>query len=101
MPDRTPYLPQSRATGADADARERMTFYSSRRWAEHRRAYLARHPLCARCQAAGRIRAATIVHHRVERLDDPKLAWDWSNFEALCSPCHTAHHKRKTSHDCP
>jgi 5-methylcytosine-specific restriction enzyme A len=96
MPDRTPYLPESRSTAVDADARERSAFYSSKRWADHRKAYLDKHPLCERCRSSGQIKAARIVHHKIERLDDPTLAWAWSNFEALCSPCHTAHHKRKS-----
>jgi len=99
MPDRTPYLDEGRPTPVDLAARERSAFYSSKRWARVRRAFLAKNPLCAHCLAAGVIKAARIVHHVVERLSDPKLAWAWSNFEALCSPCHTAHHKRKVKHD--
>lgn len=101
MPDRIPYLAEPRPPVVDLDARERMAFYSSKRWARVRRAFLAKNPLCARCGAKGLIRAARIVHHNVERLSDPKLAWAWSNFEALCSPCHTAHHKRKTIDESP
>ena len=97
MPDRTPYLTESRSAHLDADARERMAFYSSRRWVRYRKAFLAKNPLCMRCLPKGLIGAATIVHHKIERLDDPTLAWAWSNFEALCSPCHTAHHKRQVN----
>jgi 5-methylcytosine-specific restriction enzyme A len=98
MPNRTPYLspdiePRKVLNPITTEEeRERRAFYSSKRWQKHRKAFLAIHPLCAHCQAKGRITAARIVHHKVERLADPKLAWDWSNFEALCSPCHTEHH---------
>jgi 5-methylcytosine-specific restriction endonuclease McrA len=98
MPDPTPYMEPTLPSGTDMDALERSAFYSSKRWARHRRAYLSKHPLCERCRAADRIKAASIVHHKVERLDDPGKAWDWTNFEALCGSCHTRHHNARRSH---
>jgi 5-methylcytosine-specific restriction protein A len=93
MPERIPYArPLLSGNGRTLEEKERSAFYSSKRWARHRRSFLARHPLCVHCRAEGRIKAASIVHHVVDRLDDPSLAWDWNNFEALCSPCHTRHH---------
>ena len=105
MPDRTPYLQEptpgrSLPKSLDDRTRERSSFYGSRRWAEHRRAFLATHPLCARCLVGGKVVSARIVHHITERLDNPALAWAWTNFEALCSPCHTRHHnEKKKNHD--
>jgi 5-methylcytosine-specific restriction protein A len=92
MPDRIPSIEAVRPTGIDLDSRERAAFYNSARWVKHRKAYLAKHPLCERCRAAGNIKAASVVHHKVDRLDDPSRAWDWTNFEALCKSCHSTHH---------
>jgi 5-methylcytosine-specific restriction enzyme A len=60
------------------------------RWRRARAAYLALNPLCVRCQAQGRIRAATVVDHVVPHRGDPKLFWDEANWAALCKPCHDA-----------
>lgn len=74
---------------------ERDRFYAGTRWVKLRHRYLSIHPLCERCQAEGRIVPAVDVHHKVERLERPELAYSWSNLEALCKPCHTSHHKGK------
>lgn len=68
--------------------REDKAFYSGGKWRKLRAAFLGRHPLCAECQAAGRPVPAVDVHHRLERKDRPDLAYEWSNLQALCKPCH-------------
>jgi 5-methylcytosine-specific restriction protein A len=60
------------------------------RWRRARAVYLARHPLCAACQAAGYIKPSTVVDHVVPHRGDPKLFWDEANWAALCKPCHDA-----------
>lgn len=45
--------------------------------------HLARHPLCAECQAA-----ATIVDHVTPHRGDPNLFWDAANWQSLCKRCH-------------
>jgi 5-methylcytosine-specific restriction enzyme A len=57
-------------------------------WRRARAAYLARHPLCAACQAEGRVVPATVVDHTVPHRGDPKLFWDQANWAALCKRCH-------------
>ena len=74
---------------------ERDRFYTGARWTRLRKRYLSKHPLCERCEAAGRVEPAIDVHHQVERLDAPQLAYSEDNLEALCKPCHTSHHKGK------
>jgi 5-methylcytosine-specific restriction protein A len=60
------------------------------RWRRVRAAYLARHPWCVPCQAAGRLKPATIVDHVVPHRGDPVLFWDEGNWAAMCKPCHDA-----------
>jgi 5-methylcytosine-specific restriction protein A len=104
MPQRIPY---HRAIGqADAatnrrnyerqsSRRDDIAFYQSSPWRKLRAAYLASRPLCERCEAIDLVVIATHVHHKIERKTRPDLALEWSNLEALCSPCHTSHHKSK------
>lgn len=49
--------------GRKADPFRRL--YASKTWRSVREAKLAMDPLCKRCQANGRIEAATEVHHRI------------------------------------
>jgi 5-methylcytosine-specific restriction protein A len=79
----------------DPAKRERDKFYSSARWRKLRARHLARHPLCARCSAEGLTAEARVAHHIVDRLDDPSRAYDPTNLESLCPPCHTAMHKTR------
>lgn len=65
--------------------------YKSREWRRLRGRYLEAFPLCAHCQAAGRVEAASIVHHKtpVKAGGDP---WAWDNLESLCAACHNKEH---------
>ena len=65
------------------------------RWRRARAAYLARHPLCASCQAQGRVEPATVVDHVTPHWGDARLFWDESNWQGLCKRCHDA----KTAHE--
>lgn len=65
------------------------------RWRKARLAYLAEHPLCAWCEAKGRVTAASVVHHRVAHRGDAALFWDEANWEALCAPCHDVDAQRE------
>ena len=58
-----------------------------------RLAYLANHPLCVECEKLGRVTAAVVVDHVVDRRDAPERAYDESNFQGLC----ISHHNRKTA----
>jgi 5-methylcytosine-specific restriction protein A len=60
------------------------------RWRQARAAFLALHPLCAACQAYGRIVPATAVDHVVPHRGDQRLFWDRSNWAPSCKPCHDA-----------
>jgi thymidylate synthase (FAD) len=45
---------------------------------------------CARCGGTRRLS----IHHILEVSQHPELAFDETNLEVLCSPCHTRHHKQ-------
>lgn len=65
-----------------------------RRWRRESKAYLAEHPLCARHQRAGKVRAASLVDHVRPHRGDMALFWDKDNWESLCKTCHD--HKTAT-----
>lgn len=60
------------------------------RWRKLALRFLRNNPLCAACQAQGRVTASQAVDHRVPHKGDQKLFWDESNFQALCHECHGA-----------
>lgn len=62
--------------------------YSSAAWRKLRALHLSRHPLCALCQAVGRVTQATVVDHIVPHRGDARLALDQTNLQSLCKACH-------------
>jgi len=67
-------------------------FYKSKAWQKTREAYIAaRHGLCERCGAGGKI-----VHHRVhltpDNINDPGITLSFDNLELLCQECHNREH---------
>ena len=61
--------------------------YDLRAWRRNSKAYLAAHPLCATCEAAGKLTPATQVDHIValKRGGNP---WDWDGLQSQCDACH-------------
>lgn len=57
------------------------------RWRKIRNAFLAAHPLCAECERAGRIVAATEVDHITPLSQGGTHAEE--NLQALCHSCHS------------
>jgi 5-methylcytosine-specific restriction enzyme A len=92
--------PVHRPPGARSAAAVKRELYRQRpsaarrgygpRWRRARAAYLARHPLCVPCKAAGRLAPATVVDHIVPHRGDTVLFWDERNWQSLCKPCHDA-----------
>jgi len=62
------------------------------RWQKVRKYYLASYPLCADPygvhQREQRIEAASQVDHVIPLASRPDLAYDWTNLQSLCVPCH-------------
>ena len=75
-------------------------FYSTRAWKQCRAGYLSQHPYCERCLREGIVRPAQHVHHKqyltAESVNDPKIALNWDNLEALCIRHHNAEHYRRS-----
>lgn len=79
--------------------RDYRRLIGSARWQRLRARCLAARPLCERCQAEGRTRLASEVHHvvPVERgltaADKARLCYDWHNLRPLCHECHVREHE--------
>ena len=60
------------------------------RWHKIRNLKLARNPLCERCEVAGLVVPAVLVHHkdRNPKNNEP------SNHESLCDACHDKEHAK-------
>ena len=65
-------------------------FYHTPAWRRLRNAFIASHPLCEPCEAAGRTTPSAIADHRVEIEDDASRALDPTNLTAMCIRCHNA-----------
>jgi 5-methylcytosine-specific restriction protein A len=82
--------------------REAQRVYQDRRWKRLREYKLRENPLCERCEAAGKSKLATEVHHKIPfsqgntRAMVERLAFDFDNTESLCTQCHSEEHNKKT-----
>jgi 5-methylcytosine-specific restriction enzyme A len=60
-------------------------------WRKLRAAHLAAYPLCAPCEAAGRVTEATAVTHIKPHNGDRALLLDPANLESRCANCASRH----------
>lgn len=74
--------------------KQRHPLYN-RRWDKARRHWLAGHPLCVMCEAAGRLTPATVVDHVKPHKGDVALFWDASNWQSLCKQHHDSDKQRQ------
>lgn len=82
------------ACTAEADADRKARFDAKRptssargytgAWDRARKGYLAKHPFCVRCGLS-----ATVVDHKKPHKGDQGLFWDRTNWQPLCTPCHS------------
>ena len=81
-----------------------ISLINSMSWRRLRHDMLREHPLCQMCEAEGRERFATEVHHirPIESIDDKELqrclAFDRANLMCVCHECHVLAHRRLHSH---
>ena len=73
-------------------------FYSSNAWRTCRNTYIStKSGLCERCLKKGLIVPAKEVHHKKRLTDknvnDPSVALNFANLEALCVSCHEEEHR--------
>lgn len=61
----------------------------TRQWEKARLDFLRHHPFCAMCG-----NPSGVVDHVTPHRGDEALFWDWSNWQALCAPCHNRHKQR-------
>lgn len=59
-------------------------------WDKARAGFLVKHNQCAMCDAP-----ATIVDHVIPHKGDKRLFWDRSNWQPLCTPCHSGRKQRQ------
>ena len=69
--------PQSRDRGYDS------------KWRKARDSWLSTHPTCTMCG-----QHATVVDHIVPHRGDKRLFWSQSNWQALCTHCHSGPKQR-------
>jgi len=71
------------------DTRECIRRYNTKRWITLRNYKLQLNPLCEVCEAAGKVEAATEVHH-IHALKDENDDgfYDLDNLQAICTKCH-------------
>ena len=74
-----------RADKARGSANDRG--YTSQ-WSKARKGYLAKHPLCVRCESSGIIQSANVVDHVQPHKGDVSLFWNVDNWQSLCYKCH-------------
>ena len=58
------------------------------RWQRERIQFLRAHPLCAMCEAEGKLTPSDVVDHIDAHKGDQEKFWDARNWQALCKPCH-------------
>lgn len=59
-------------------------------WDKARAAFLRRHRLCAFCGAP-----ADVVDHKTPHRGDKAIFWDKSQWQPLCTPCHSGAKQRQ------
>jgi len=62
--------------------------YKQEKWRRLSIYYRKLHPLCAQCEAEGRVKASQMVDHIKPSKTHPELFFEWNNLRALCNPCH-------------
>ena len=64
------------------------------RWQQERAAYLLTHPTCRRCP-----KPATTLDHINPHRGNMVIFWDRSNWQPLCTKCHSMHKQRQELRD--
>lgn len=65
------------------------------KWQKARERFLFSNPLCIYCGRVGRATVATVVDHIIPHKGDQVVFWDESQWQALCSSCHSSIKQRE------
>ena len=65
------------------------------KWRSARVRHLKKHPLCEYCKRDGHVIAATVVDHVIPHKGNKGLFWDKSNWQSLCTSCHSSVKQRE------
>ncbi len=85
------YRPQGTLpTATPASRKEDIAWYMQPRWRALRKIVLREEPICRMCQRE----ASSHVDHIIPRKKRPDLAFERSNLQGLCQPCHNAKKER-------
>jgi 5-methylcytosine-specific restriction endonuclease McrA len=76
-----------RRTERRPEAEAYRALYKTARWKRRRAAQLRGHPLCAICEAQGRVTPATVAHHVTPHRGDPAPFWN-GELQSLCKVHH-------------
>jgi len=60
--------------------------------------HLDKSPLCVLCARIGRDTPATVVDHIRPHEENAELFWDESNWQSLCSSCHSGLKRKQERH---
>ena len=60
------------------------------KWQQAREGFLRKHPLCVYCEREGRIKAASVVDHKIPHRGNMEVFWDSEQWQSLCSTCHSS-----------
>lgn len=71
--------------------------YNTRKWRRRSQAHRREHPLCARCEAHGKVTIAKLAHHVVPYQGRDEAAFFLGPLESLCHDCHEREHGRNPS----
>lgn len=64
-------------------------------WQKASKAFILDNPLCVICDAVGRVTATTLVDHIEPHRGDMTLFWDRTNWQPLCTSCHSSVKQRE------
>jgi 5-methylcytosine-specific restriction protein A len=78
---------------------EHRGIYSSKRWRSLRQMKLNQDPFCELAdlcvKRTGHPAPATVVDHIKAVIDEPDLAYEWTNLRSCCKPCHDSRTARE------
>ena len=63
-------------------------------WQQARAEFLRSNHWCVMCRKRGRFTAATVIDHINPHNGDMVLFWDRTNWQSLCTTCHSKHKQR-------